>query len=257
MTAAIRYCLIGVLMGLLGNVLAAGHAAAQFTTQPAVLRVTPQPDSFAVAVVRIQNLSAESRHFRFYFEDFEQSDAGDHQLSPAGQNPRSCAHRVSVFPDQVSLSPNEIYDVRVRLEYAPDSCWSLLFSETLGQDQKGVRVGQRIGAKVYGISPFGQREGEITSVRASVDRNTIRTELEFLNSGDVPLAPEGKIEFRTLEGEVLRSVDVHEFSVLPGRRRRLTIETPTSGLHGRLLAVPVLEFGGDYLAGGQAQLQIP
>lgn len=248
---------MGLTLSPLAIALTSAGVAAQFTTQPAVLRLTPQPDSFAVAVVRVQNLATEARHFRFYAEDFEQSETGDHQLSPAGQNARSCARRMTIFPDQVSLNPDEVYDVRVRLEYAPESCWTLLFSETMAPDHRGVRVGQRIGIKVYGISTTGQREGEISSVRASVAKNTIRTELEFLNSGDVPLAPEGKIEFRTLEGETVHSVDVREFSVLPGRRRRMAIETTVSGLHGRLLAVPVLDFGGAYLAGGQAQLQIP
>jgi hypothetical protein len=81
-------------------------------------------------------------------------------------------------------------------------------------------------------------------------------EVEFENTGEGPLRPEGEIELRTVGGEVVGVLDVPAFSVLPGRIRRASVPVELDLTPGEYLAIPILDFGGDYLAGGQARFSV-
>jgi hypothetical protein len=111
---------------------------------------------------------------------------------------------------------------------------------------------------VYGVNARVSAEGEIgrTEVVEDSASGLPLAVVDFRNLGQGPVRPEGEIEIRTLSGEVVGVVAVPPFSVLPGRLRRTVVPIEVELAPGTYLAIPILDFGGAYLAGGQATFEV-
>ena len=230
-------------------------AAGQFSVQPAIVELV-SGDSTASTVIQVRNEGEAPLQLRFYAGDFDQDGAGNHQFMDSGTHARSCADRLRFYPDGAALEPGEVQEIRVLMEALDSTCWSMLFVESGSRAGSGLRIAQRIGVKVYGVSTREIPEGEIrlTAVEeAGSKRNVV---IGFANLGGGPLRPDGEIEVRTLDGEVIAVVPVEAFSVLPGRTRETRVPLDVDLEPGTYVLVPILDFGGEYLAGGQAVLEI-
>jgi hypothetical protein len=205
-------------------------------------------------VVTVTNEGRSELSFDFYVGDFDQDEDGEHGFFDAGSHARSCAERITVLPNGATLAPGERRQIQIRLRPGTETCWSLLFVESAVRTAGGARVGQRIGVKVYGVPEGAPAVGELTKVEASTDGQSI--DLEFENTGLGPLRPEGRLEIRSFAGVIMRTVEIEPFSVLPEHRRRLTVQFGEPLPAGRYVAVPILDYGGEYLAGGQATFEV-
>jgi len=84
----------------------------------------------------------------------------------------------------------------------------------------------------------------------------------FENEGERALDVEGELEIRDLAGDIVRVVAVEPFHALPGRQRQVRVKLDAAALGdvvlapGQYVLVAILDFGGDYLAGGQAILDM-
>jgi hypothetical protein len=233
------------------------RAHAQFSAQPVIVELVAA-DSARTAVVTARNEGQQEMQFRFSLADFEQTSDGDHHFFPLGSSARSCAGRVTVFPDGATLRPGERQEVRVRMEPGPRTCWGVLMVENVARGERaGIRVGQQIAVKLYGVPPSTPVQGEVASVSAARAPRGIQVAINFRNTGEAPLRPEGAVEIRTLNGEAVATLPVDAFSVLPGQTRRVTVEVTPLLPRGRYVVVPVLDFGAEYLAGGQASFAVP
>ncbi|MGK7312782.1 MAG: hypothetical protein ACN0LA_11145 [Candidatus Longimicrobiales bacterium M2_2A_002] len=230
-------------------------AAAQFSVQPAIVQITTG-DTTATAVVTVHNEASHPLQLRFYTGDFDQDRRGDHRFLEAGEHERSCEDRLQFYPDGAALEPGEVQEIRMLMEPLDSTCWSMLFVESASPAMTGLRVSQRIGVKVYGLATREVPEGEIRSVEVTDSVSDRALVIAFMNPGRAPVRPEGEIEVRTLDGEVVEVVRVEPFSVLPGRTRETRVPLDLVLDTGIYVLVPVLDFGGDYLAGGQAILEI-
>lgn len=242
-------CLLGGVVGF------SSPLAAQFSVQPVIVSLAPATGS-AAEVVTVANQGASPIQFSIYPGDFEQAEDGEHSFPGFGEHPRSCSGRLSVSPEAVTLQPGEQQQVVVRMEPGAETCWSLVFVERVAQERTGIWATERIGVKVYGTPAVGAREGEIIGVRASAAGEITEVEVGFENLSGLPLRPQGTLEVRTAAGELVHSQRIEAFSVLPGRRRRVVVAVQAQLAPGRYLAVPVLDFGGEYLAGGQAAFDV-
>ncbi|MCL7960210.1 MAG: hypothetical protein M8861_08465, partial [marine benthic group bacterium] len=65
------------------------------------------------------------------------------------------------------------------------------------------------------------------------------------------------VEVRDFRGTVVASSAVRAFTVLPGSKRQLAVRLPDELAPGQYLAVPMLDFGGEYLAGTQIPFRVP
>jgi hypothetical protein len=242
-----------LLVGLVGLGTAAGSAGAQqFSAWPSVLRVIPSADSGAVAVIQIRNDGGADLPLRFYAGDFDQDEAGEHRFLELGEHPRSCGDRLQVFPSGAMLRPGEFQEVRVSLGQGARACWSFVYAEVITQRPDGISVGQRIGVKLLGL-PLGSVEaGEITTVGPRALPRHVAVEVEFRNTGEGPLRPAGSVEIRTVNGDVVATGEVRPFTVLPGAKRRVLAEVPAVLPAGRYVTVVLIDFGGEYISGGQA-----
>jgi hypothetical protein len=213
------------------------------------------PSEGVATEVRVHNTSAETARFTFYFGDFDQTETGENLYAALGTHARSCGDRVSVFPNGATLAPGQRQTLQVRMAPGAETCWSMLFAETRVTHAGGVSVGQRIGVKVYGIVPGTPVEGEVGAVEAVPEGDSVRVSFDFQNLGQGPLRPSGRIEIRTTAGETVSTVPVDAFSVLPGYLRRETFLVGAALPAGRYLAIPILDFGADYLTAGQAAFE--
>ena len=233
-----------------------GAARAQFSVQPVILGLATA-DSAATGTVQLRNDGKEQIQFRFRLGDFDQTGTGDHYFQPFGTNAHSCKGRVDVYPDQATLLAGERQEIRVRMLPGQATCWGVLFVERSARNTIGVMVAQQIAVKIYGTRPEIGVKGGITTVKASLDTSGVSVAFDFKNDGEGPVRPSGTIEIRTPAGDVVASESVDAFSVLPAHSRLVTVAIAHKLKPGRYVAVPVMDFGADYLAGGQATFAVP
>lgn len=233
---------------------AAAPVAAQFSAQPVILPLSAAAAPVAGSV-NLRNDGKDELQFRIYAMDFDQDAAGEHSFHELGARPQSCASRMKVSPSTSVLRPGERQDVRVEMAPGASTCWSVVMLETLRPSESGSVVGQRIAVKVYGTPPDASLDAEISSVVAAAKADSVEVSIEMKNLGAAPIRPEGKVEVRTGAGAVVSTTSMAAVSILPGYARRLVINVPRPAA-GTYLVVPILDFGGDFLAGGQTQLQI-
>lgn len=245
-----------VLLVALALVVASPAASeAQFSVRP-VIHHYPA-GSAATRVMTVKNEADVVRQIEIYVADFDRDRTGEHRFLAAGEHERSCAGRLEVFPDQLVLDPGEAADVRITMQPAARTCWSVVFAETVEGDEKGLRVGRRIGAKVFGHGHGADEDVAVDAVEASPAGDSVDVRFTVENTGGLPVRPEGTVEIRTLTGEVVGRRDLRPFGVLPGHGRDVEVTVPASLGPERYLAVPILDTGGDHLIGGQASFRVP
>lgn len=230
-------------------------AEAQFSVRPAALQLGGA-DRPGEASIQLRNEGDAPLEFRVYLADYEQASGGGHDFYAAGTLENSCAARLQVSPAQVALLPGEAQEIRVRLAPGSATCWSLVFVESSAVGVTDIRVAQRVGVKTFGMADAAVREGEVSRVSVSSTSEQTEIAIAFENLGNVPILPAGTVEIRTPGGEVIARVAVQSFSVLPGREREVRVALEERLPAGQYLAVPVLDFGGDYLAAGQTAFRV-
>ncbi len=240
--------------------LAPSIGQAQFSVSPVILTLPRDVDGgVSVGLLSIRNEGEESLEFRLSAVDFDQSSDGNHTYLPIGSHPHSCGNDVRITPDVLAVGAGQSQHVRFEIPGGPqdESCWFMLFVESPATTESGVVINQRIGVKVFGIGSSTAPGGEFHS-GSVVEEDGIRSvALEYGNPGDAPAWPVGSVEVRDFRGTVVASSAVRSFTVLPGSKRQLVVELPDELDPGRYLAVPMLDFGGEYLAGTQIPFRVP
>jgi hypothetical protein len=263
----------GSLIGLIGRCLATfialpgvavlapvRPALGQFSVSPVILPI-PASAETVEATVAVRNSGHAPLRLRLFTEDFDQSLDGSHVTFPAGEHGRSCARRMQVFPELLTVPPGVSQPVSIRM--APGSppegtCWSMVFIESPPPEGSGLRAGLRIGVKVYGLVEGGRGHGDIVGASvaqpsAPEDRTLVFT---VTNAETWPIVARGSVEIRDLAGSSYAIVRVEPLSVLPGHDREVSIPIPGRLDPGRYLAIPVLEFGGEDLMGAQVTFRV-
>ena len=236
-----------------GLILAAGLslpaiARAQFSARPALLSFDEATDR----VVTVRNEGDTAIQVHVFPGDFDQSPSGGHTFLPFGEHPRSCRGQLEVTPDHLIIEAGGEAAVRVRLDPGADACWGLVYAEHRPERVAGgARAVRRIAVQVHGAPAAAPRDGRVREVEVAAGE----VRFTFENQGAAHVRPEGRVEFRSLDGAVVAAVRVEPFGVLPGHTRSLRVPLPAELPAGELLAVPILDFGVEWLAGGQAMFE--
>lgn len=231
----------------------AAPSFAQFGAYPVVMSFdSGEPET---QVLTILNEAAEAMQVRLYLGDFEQQPEGDNQFGTLGAHPMSCAGRLSVFPESVSLEPGTTAQVRVTMSAGEGVCWSALFAER-GVPDEQFKIAHRIAIKVHAHPPGARADARVLDVRVEPAEAGLATVVTLDNTGTRNLRPTGTLEVRSLAGDVVHSQEIPTFSVLPGHRRVVRIPLPVDLPPGDLLSIPILDIGQDHLLGGQASFQV-
>ena len=248
------------LAGLVGFVASASPLVAQFAVSPVIVQMPLGESETETRSIRIDNEGENAMQFRVYAMDFDQDRAGNHLFSQPGSTSESCATRLSFAPDALSVPAGGHAVVQVRLAAAADAstCWSMVFIEAPSARESMVQINQRIGVKIYGLGAPGETGGEMLAAEAHPVGDSVEVKFAFRNPGRWPLRPSGVVEVRDVTGEVVTTAAISPFSVLPGHDREVGVLVPVEGVpSGRYLAVPVLDFGADFLAGAQIDFRLP
>lgn len=231
-------------------------SAQNFAVSPAVLRFSPGSDSAQVNLIQIRNNGKADLTLRLYLGDFDQTESGENRFLTFGQHPSTCQGRIEVYPGQLTLLPGEQQPVRVKMSPGAGVCWAVVFAEAAQRSTQGISIGVRSAVKVFAVPQNSVSAGEVLSTSASVRNDTVKVATEFLNSGTVPVRPAGRVEVRTADGQVVTAEDVEAFTVLPGSKRQVALAVPARLPSGRYVVVTILDFGGEYLVGGQATFDV-
>ncbi len=255
-----------LLVGLIAPAVAAAQsrAAAQPGTTPARIAAVPVmvrltvADSGQAAQVEVVNEGATQAQLRFYLGDFEQAEDGSFAFLPFGKGSHSCGAHLTTFPDGAVLLGGERQQVQVRLGGGAGVCWSILFVEVQPQGRGPIKVVQRIGVKIQNSPPGTTRQGEVSSVTARrVRRDSLSVHTVFANTGAAPLEIAGRVEVRDYSGKVVAQSEFGPLGSLPGRPRAFDTDIAARLPRGDYVVVPIVDFGGDYIAGGQTTLKVP
>lgn len=233
----------------------AAPVAAQFSASPAMVWL--DGGEAGSARITVRNEGQETSQFRVYTADFDQTADGDNEFFGAGTQPGSCGSRLRVSPDVTVLDADQTQELRMEVDGAADPCWAVVFVQGSVPGESGIRVAQRIGVKVYvGDRSPAALNGEVAAVGATPGADGVDVEFEFRNASASPVRPSGRVELRSLEGEPVAQLEIDPFSVLPGHTRRIQAHVPATLPEGRYVAVPVIDFGGEFLAGGQSLFRV-
>jgi len=247
------------LRGLAGLLVlaAATPAEAQFSVSPVIVQI-PATEAAPVQL-SVLNEGENAMQFRAYALDFDMSGTGEHTYWEHGSLESSCGERLGIAPDAFTVAAGQTATVAVSL--APGrldrTCWSMVLIETSGSSEGTILVNQRIGVKLYGLSGIADINGEVLAGAVTADSAGLEVNFTVQNDGAWPLRPNGVVEIRDVHGTVVASSRVDAFSVLPERERTIRVAVDDSDLDpGRYLAVPILDFGADYLSGTQIDFRV-
>jgi hypothetical protein len=134
----------------------------------------------------------------------------------------------------------------------------MLMVETEGQGGGSLRVAERIAIRYMNMPGRLLRDVDVDSVSASPQpHDSVAIVAAVRNTGQASVEIRGRVEIRDLSGAVLQEVQFGPMGLLPGGTRNVEVTIPARLQAGRYVAVPIVDFGGEYLAGGQATFTIP
>ena len=249
-----------VLSGLAGLLLilsSFSRLQAQFSVNPVIVQI-PAAESEAIPLT-IRNEGENALQFRAYALDFDMSDTGEHSYWEPGSRSESCGDRLRIAPDAFTVSAGQTATVDVSLAPGPTdrTCWSMVLIETSGSTEGTVLVNQRIGVKLYGLSTEWHVNGEVFDGSVRNESESLDVAFTVRNMGAWPLRPDGVVEIRDVQGNLVASSPIDAFSVLPNRERTVQVSVTSGDLDpGRYLAVPILDFGAEFLSGTQIDFRV-
>ena len=253
---------------LFGGLALATPTRAQLTVSPAELVLIP--GTTPAASFTVENDTRAPVQATLYMNDWDRNDDGENAFFPTGTVVGSCGDRVKVFPQTLRIEAGARQSVRLTSEGGtyPSPCWTIVFVETgarPGTGQSRVVYVTRIGVKVYVLPSGLGRDAEVsgfalekrhqTSGGEAVDTTQDEFALRVHNTGGLPVHFEGRIEIRDLGDNLVRTVKIDDFPVLPGAARRVGIALPTLP-QGQYVALAMLSYGGEDDLAAQLSLVI-
>ena len=195
--------------------------------------------------------------------DVESIDAAGGLFSTVS---RSCGDWITASPQTFTLAPGETQPVSFRISVPSNGVsgmyWAMIFVQGSPRPQQRggatvLTVGS-IGIKVYETVPGSEvLSGEVKSVH-KVSNEPLAFDVTFVNTGNVQLLPHGTIDVISQNGDIVRTLVIDEFPVLPGKELifSVTDKTDVSLPAGIYRALVTIDYGGDNLAGGTRDFRL-
>jgi len=257
------YLLAILLIGLLALI-----STADIGVGPLTLIIDAGPGEEGSGYFKVVNDGDNPEDVTVTLADWSLGPDGGIQFAEPGTQERSLAEWVDYSPATFRLEPGQVQRVDFTINIPPEASgdhWALFFvegstvtpvAETTGALQTSVGVKVRYGVKVFQHDPNAKREGRITGMEL-LGTDPLKIKVVFANSGDgVLFRVTGRVEIRDDTGATVRTLEIGEFTVLPGGERELLIEDQEELDPGDYIALAIIDFGGDYLVGHQLQFKI-
>lgn len=178
---------------------------------------------------------------------------------------RSSADWLEVSPEEFTLEPGEAQDVEFSVSVprgVQGEHWAAIYvtSEPLPVTREGTTIMAvvRSVVKVYESPPgTGRQEAYVTDFSA-ITTSIPKFKLELENEGNVELGIAGELRLRDETGEVVDTIDIDSFRLLPGYSRRLIIkgEEVRNLSPGKYNAVAILDYGAENRIGKSLSFEV-
>lgn len=259
-----RYVLAAMLAALLAFV-----ASASIGVGPLTIIIETGPGEASSGYFKVINDGENPEDVMVSLSDWYLEQGGGIQFAEPGTLERSLAGWIDYSPATFQLQPGEIQRVDFTIDVPPKASgdhWALFFiegsestpvAETTGALTTSVGVKVRYGIKVFQHDPGSMQAGRIAGMEL-LGTEPLRIEMVFANTGEGVLwRVRGRVEIRDDTGTTVRTMEIEEFTVLPGGQRVLVLEDEGERLAaGEYIALAIIDFGGDYLVGHQLQFDI-
>jgi P pilus assembly chaperone PapD len=249
--------------------LLACSASASIGVGPLTLIIEAGPGGSSSGYFKVINDGQNPEDITISLADWSLGLDGGIQFAEPGTVERSLANWISYSPATFRLEPGQIqrvdFTITVPSEKSGDH-WTLFFVEgsevtpvaqTTGALTTSVGVKVRYGVKLFQRDPEATRIGQITGMEL-LATDPLKLKVVFASNGDGVLwRVTGRVEIRNSTGAAVRTLEIEEFTVLPGGERELVLEDKGGRLAaGDYIALAIIDFGGDYLVGHQLQFKI-
>lgn len=178
---------------------------------------------------------------------------------------RSAADWIEVEPREFSLNPGEEREIQFNVsvpQRVEGTHWAAIYvrSEPADVEGEGTQIVavKRFAVKVYeNIPATGNREAFVTDFSA-ITTSIPKFNLGLKNEGNVQLEFSGELRLRDETGEVVDSIEIDTFPLLPGYERKLTIEGEevTQLPPGKYNAVAILDYGAENRIGKTVSFEV-
>jgi hypothetical protein len=239
--------------------------------KPVTLEFGVTPGSSGVKKIFITNALSEKTQFVVYVNDWRRDTIGSHVFTDPGQDPRSCALRVSVDKTFFELQPGERQELTVTLQEPLDTLgnlqmnWCMLFIETVKEKKLGAATGfkttianrYRVGVHIYQTPP-GVTEKEIRVLKIEPLANTAhRYRIICQNTGKTQLQCSGYVELFSLQDGSKIRIPSQEFPLFPEQIRYLDFSLPAQIAKGKYTLTGIIDAGNDVaLEVGQLTIEV-
>lgn len=220
--------------------------------------------------IPLYNPDPQPAAVRVYLEDWERAEDGTQLFYPAGTLPNSAAGQLKLAESTIVLEPKQSGKLILEVQVPHDqrgSRTAMLFVEggslpapPQAEGDKmniSIRALLRYGIKIYVVARGTEEPGtKITGCSLENPRDgKIPVSIQLENCGNVHLSYKGRLEVRTLDGEVLEKVSLQPFSILPKAKRSISgqVSVPAAG---KYLLLAVLDYGGQTLLAAEAPFEI-
>jgi len=225
--------------------------------------------------LKIENLGEKPERVTVYLGDWQRDLNGNIQYLEPGTLPQSLAGWIKISPTSFTLKGKEEKEIRFTVtvpEGEEGSRWAVLFIQRepelteevvkRGKEERRVAITTifRYAIRIYETIPGTEtKEGRVTDIGVSLTGGSypIKVKVEFENTGNSFLKPTGWVEFRDMEkGETVAKMNLPEFSILPGGKRRIEIAYQKELSPGKYITLAIIDYGGDNLVAGQAFFEL-
>ena len=233
-----------------------GLAGAQgaVSVQPNAIIHSSSPGGSITQQVRLDNPGSTPLNISIYPGDWQHDSSGQINYFPAGTLDNSAANWLSFDVDTLELGANSqdiiSYTVTVPEDAAPGSYWAALFAEgsdpSVDQSQAITTFRLRTAHMLYVNVPPATTGGRITGIlgQAPVSAEEPYTmQLTYLNDGNTIQILTGKIEIRSVSGELMETITMDRQMALPGVSRNFSMQLYGPIPSGDYLALALLNYG--------------
>jgi P pilus assembly chaperone PapD len=245
-----------------------GSASAQIAVDQLELVFRTKAGNPRLGIINLRNEGDRAVQAVVKLEDWDRAEDGTNRWYPVGTVAGSCGKALEIFPPTVSLDPGATQAVRVTFDSTAaveGECWGAAIVETVAPrtaGDRGIRNVIRTATKIYVQAEGLTASGEVVALRPAMmllkDKpdSVVAFEVGFANTGQRHLVAKGEIQIRRGDNTVVVSLPVPPLYVLPGANGRTKVALPTLAA-GRYVVLAILDYGGDELAAGQIEYEVP
>lgn len=222
-----KHIILAILSLLL---ISSAYSQGAISVQPSALLFTLQPGESVSQTLKIDNPSTGSLAVRVYPEDWQYNSGGNIDYFPAGTLPTSAVPWLTFNPASTELPPQSSGEVRYTITVPPGTdpgtYWGMLFVEgenpniTAEAAVASFRI--RTGHTFYVNVPPLESTGVITGIFSTPPASphgAIEFIVQYQNTGNAMQIFSGKLEVRTLQGEVVGTIEIGKTIALPNSTR--------------------------------------